>query len=238
MADSTLYELYRLHLIDRVLEEDRARYTALDAGKSILKQIADYKAKYQSEIEAGPTLQREIKDLELRVGGMRDRLKQVDKELYSGKVVNPREIAAYEQEIEHLKQRIADAETEELEKMEGTTAADALSQRHNQVLADATKKYQTKKAHDLRLGEEIQTRYKSKAAERAAQAKLVSAPLLAQYEAVRKKQGGIGMGIVEKGACGACGTNLPTKVIESLDKDRLVTCESCHRILFKVVPGS
>lgn len=238
MADSTLYELYRLHLIDRVLDEDRARYTALDAGKSILKQIADYKAKHQAEIEAGPTLQREIKDLELKVGGMRDRLKQVDKELYSGKVVNPREVAAYEQEIESLKQRIADAEAEELEKMEGTAAAEALSQKHNQVLADAAKKYQTKKAHDLRLGEEIQSRYKTKAAERAAQAKLVSAPLLAQYEAIRKKQGGIGMGLVEKGACGACGTNLPTKVIESLDKDRLVTCESCHRILFKVVPDS
>lgn len=238
MADSTLYELYRLHLIDRVLEEDRARYASLDAGKSILKQIADYKQRHQAEIEAGPTLHREIKDLELKVGGMRDRLKQVDKELYSGKVVNPREVAAYEQEIEHLKLRIAESEREELEKMEGLSAAEALSNKHGQVIAEATKKYQLKKTHDLRVGEEIQTRYKVKAAERATQAKLVAVPLLTQYESIRKKMGGIGMGLVEKGVCGACGTNLPTKVIESLDKDRLVSCESCHRILFKVVPDA
>ena len=61
----------------------------------------------------------------------------------------------------------------------------------------------------------------------------VPAGLRAKYDAIRNRQGGIGMArIGKKGNCEMCGTSLPTKVIEDVKDDRTVTCEECHRILY------
>ena len=76
-------------------------------------------------------------------------------------------------------------------------------------------------------------KFKERAAQRPIAAQEVPPALLARYEAIRKKYDGIGMARISKtGSCEACGTRLPTKVVEDVKDGRVVTCEACHRILY------
>ncbi|HEY0867916.1 MAG TPA: C4-type zinc ribbon domain-containing protein, partial [Fimbriimonas sp.] len=65
-------------------------------------------------------------------------------------------------------------------------------------------------------------------------AKGISPTLLARYEDIKKKHGGIGMAQVNRQSvtCDGCGTHLPERTIAALKDDRVMTCETCHRLLY------
>lgn len=236
MADSPLYELYRLHLVDSALEDMKKRAAALDGGKAILAEISRYKTEHAEALEAPKHLEAEIKDLESRSQAHLAKIKHLEKELYGGSVVNAKEAAGYEQEIATLKGLRSQHEDRELELMELLPAAEEAAKPHQQRLSQLAKAFEQKKQSDIAESEQLKKAYAEKSKERAPLAAAVSSGLLAQYDAIRKKHGGIGMGVVQGANCGACGNNLPTKVLDWLNSDKVITCESCHRILIKLVP--
>ena len=235
MPDTSLYELFRLHKLDARLLEIKNRAGALDAGKAILKEIARIKEEEKAVREEPARLQTVIKDLELRAGTNRDKAKSLDKELYSGKVVNPKEVATMEGEIARLKALADQEETESLEMMELIPAAEEAAKKVNVGLARLAKQYEAKKQSDTAEMGALQDEYKRLVPIRAEQAKNVPRLLLEQYERIRAKLGGVGMGEVVNGVCDACGTIVPTKTQQALGEDKVLTCEDCHRILFMAV---
>ena len=216
----------------------KKRAGALDGGKSILAQISALRQEHKLEIEAPELITAELKELDAKSAIHRAKIKELEKQLYGGSVVNSKEAAGYEQEIAHLKGLIEANETRSLELMEEEPNARATAKPFQVQLQGMAKAYEAKKASDQKEAVQLQNDFKAKSAERPPLAAEVPAPLLAQYDLIRHKYGGTGMGVITGTACGACGTQLPTKLLESLDHDRVVTCESCHRILIKLVPGS
>src|SRR5688500_809412 len=105
MAEGDLRKLWKLHLIDTAILEIRARAAALDPGKRIQAQI-DALAK---ELEASPakTLGAELSDLELQQKGIASKIAKIEKDLYGGKIVNPREVENLQKEIEALRRQRA-----------------------------------------------------------------------------------------------------------------------------------
>lgn len=237
MGENGLYALYRLHQVDSALLDMKRRAAALDGGKALKEAMDRFKAENAKTLEEVSNLETRIKGLEDRVQLNNEKIKQLDKTLYGGSVVNTKEAAGYEAEIKQLKTAVANAESELLQCMEelpaAQVAAGPVAEKVQQYLLAIKKK----NAQDVAEGASLQASYKEQSAERAKRAAEVPKPLLAQYEAIRTKYLGVGISVLKGGTCGACGTNLPTKVVQSLDSDRLVTCESCHRILFKVVAG-
>jgi len=63
-------------------------------------------------------------------------------------------------------------------------------------------------------------------------AKGLSPGLLARYDGIRQRAGGIGMVDIHGTSCGGCGTNLPERTLQALREDKLAVCEACHRILY------
>ncbi|MCC6686604.1 MAG: hypothetical protein IT205_06415 [Fimbriimonadaceae bacterium] len=238
MPESSLYALYRLFIVDLALLDMRKRAAALDGGKALAAEVIELKAANKDVIDRPDSIQAEIKDLENKNIIHREKVKNLEKQLYGGSVVNAKEAAGYEQEIAGLKGIVDANELRVLELIDELPSAQAEAKPFQDEIATLVKQYTVKKKSDQEEAVELQARFKSKSAERPPLANEVEKPLLAQYEAIRQKYGGIGMGVVEQSSCGACGTLLPTKVVESLDSDRIVTCESCHRLLIKLVPGS
>lgn len=238
MPESPLYALYRLHQVDFALLDMKKRAASLDGGKSIAEEVAKIKAWNKVTLEKPAAIEAEIKDLESRNAIHAEKIKSLEKQLYGGSVVNAKEAAGYEQEITNLKSTIEKNELKVLQLMEELPIAKETAQPILIQISNLVKQYTAKKKSDQEEAVELQAAYKKKAAERAPLAAEVEKPLLAQYDAIRQKYGGIGMGVVEKNSCGACGTLLPTKIVEVLDHDKIVTCESCHRLLIKLVPGS
>lgn len=232
MSVLDLRKLHQLHLIDLALFEIKKRAAALDPGRAIQSQIAALSETMEIKNAELHALTSEQKDLELRQKSIDEKVKKIDSDLYGGKVVNPREVETLQKEIANLKQQRSKLDERLFELMELIPPAqEALKEA--QAPIEAKKKelgeYQKKV---LVTKKELEDDYKKNVAARPAAEKAVDPSMLARYNAIKQRCGGIGMTDVKKGACAACGMNLPVKNIEAAREGRFATCEACHRILY------
>jgi len=232
MPSSELQRLHKLHLVDTALHEIRKRAAALDPGRktaaeiqALEKQLAETPAKM---------LQSELTDLELKQKSFEEKLKKFDKELYGGKVVNPREVEAIQKEIAILKRQRNDLDARILEIWDQLPPAKEQAEKLEKAISQRKELLVQAQKAALQTKGQLETEFKQKSAARPLLAKEIPPTLLSRYESIRQKHNGVGLGEVDvkKRVCGSCGTSLPTRTIEALKEDKLVTCESCHRILY------
>jgi predicted nucleic acid-binding Zn-ribbon protein len=154
--------------------------------------------------------------------------------LYGGTVSNPRELQAMQDEIAALKRRIRQLEDQELELMEQIEPLDAdlATLRSERAAVDESGSAirasiaEEEVAIDAEL-EQVQT-------ERAAAAAAVEPELLAEYDAMRPKLGGIAIARLTSGHCGGCHLSLAAVEVDRIKKlpaDEPVRCEECGRLL-------
>jgi len=235
MSDPGLYDLYCVHLVDSRLLDLKKQAGALDSGKVFLQQYNDLKAEHLADIEGYESSLARQKGLLERANIARDKVSEVETMLYSGKIANPREVMAYQEEMKGLTKKADENEFAAMEIEEGLPDAKAIYDSIQTRLRALAVQYKKKKEHDAVAYGQIKVDFEAATKERPALIARVPAPLLAQYEAICKKSGGVGMGVVTAQVCGACRTNLPERVLIGLKEDRLVTCEECRRILFRRV---
>lgn len=233
MDSTSLQRLWKLSEIDAGLVEIQKRAAALDPGRAIQQQIKALEAEYEEKGGEAKRLSSEQTDLELKQKGIDEKLKKIDKELYGGKVVSPREVEAFEKEIAMLKRQRAEMDGRVLELWDlvppATKTADALKKQIEEKKAELAE-YQKRVVKEQ---ERLKAEFARLNAARPEATKNIEPGLLARYDAIRKKQGGIGMSkITRQGTCEMCGMKLPVKSIELVKEGRLVTCEACHRILY------
>ncbi|MCW5939998.1 MAG: hypothetical protein KF884_10230 [Fimbriimonadaceae bacterium] len=238
MADTGLFALYKLSLVDAALYELKQRAGHLDVGREELVTIK----KLQAEAEAGKSgvakQQAAVtKDLEFQSETLRERLKRLDKDLYGGSVVNPREVEQIEEEMATLKSQIEAIDNQLLDLYEAQPALDAARQEESKEIEELKRAAARKQAMAKKEHESLQAAYRSKAAERAPLVAKVPQPLLDTYERLREKLG-LGLATVtDQQRCGQCGMHVPEKAMDMIVQDRIVQCEQCRRILFRLQQG-
>jgi predicted nucleic acid-binding Zn-ribbon protein len=234
MAAGDIRKMWKLHLVDQAILQIRARAAALDPGKQIRREIEVLQQAFDDKGGKAKALLAEQHDLELQQKAIEDKLKKIDKTLYGGQVVNPREVEAYEKEIAALKRQREANDARLLELLELVPPAKAEADRIEQAIQSKQADLKKAGAEALKVKSQLEAEFKAKAAERPLAAKDVPPALLSRYESVRQKNGGIAMAQINlrTGSCGVCGTLLPTKLVETAKEERLVTCEACHRILY------
>lgn len=232
MASAELQRLWKLSKIDSGLVEVRKRAAALDPGRTIQAELTKLEAE---EAEVGGRargLHAEQRDLELQQKAIEDKLKKIDKELYGGKVVNSREVENLEKEIVALKRQRDHLDERLLELFELVPPAQAAAKKVDDKIADAKARLAARKKQALQEKASLEAEFARLNAARPEAAKGFSPTLIARYDAIRQKAGGIGMAEVVGRTCGGCGTQLPERALQALKEDKLATCESCHRILY------
>lgn len=233
MSEMDLRRLHQLHLIDAAIAEIKARAAALDPGRQIQAALQQVQAKFDEASGRLHTLQGEQADLELKQKGIDAKLQKIDKEMYGGTVVNPREVENLEKEIVNLKRQRGEIDERLLELWEAIPPVQA---EVTTLEASRAKLKQDLVVHQKKVLEEktqLEAAFRQRQQERPAALAQVPKPMLARYDAIRQKAGGVGMtDVVRKGFCGSCGTHLPEKLIETAREGRIATCESCFRILY------
>jgi uncharacterized protein len=232
MPSAELVRLHKLYLIDQALLEIRKRAATLDPGRKTASEIAAL----QKELDGSPAriLHAEMTDLELKQKSYQEKIAKFEKELYSGKVVNPREVEAIQKEISILKRQRGELDDRIMQIWEELPGEQAKSAKFEKALDERKAKLAGEQRAALQAKTQLEAEFKQKSAERPAAAKEVPPTLLARYEAIRQKHAGVGMSDIDvrKNACGACGMSLPTRTIEGLKDGRIMTCDACHRILY------
>ncbi len=239
MPDSGLFHLFRLHQIDFEIAEVRGRAGVLDVGKDLMAELAEADAEHTTAAHEANALVLESTEVENKLKQGDLRTKELTKALYGSGVVSPREIRAMEEEIELLKANKQKLEARLMELWDLVPPAQERAaelagrvERRKRVLAKRRKEAAAEH-------KELERRYRELLEMRPARAGAVPGPLLASYEAIRKRSGGVGMALVTpESTCEACGMKVPEKTLVTVKEDRVAYCESCHRILFLPVPDS
>jgi uncharacterized protein len=214
----------RSHLPERQAVEDHAvAVAAVDAERATRETRRE-------------ELARNIKRLQDEVSSLEARIVEVTRTLHSGAVTVPRELQALQHEQESLRRRQDHLETEELEIMEEldplTVETAGLDARLGELATEGERLDEALLQAEVDLEEELT------AVSDRRQAALVgvSDELLATYDDLRGKLGGIAVARLVGSVCGGCHLGLSAVEVDRIKKqppDALVTCDECGRLLVR-----
>lgn len=203
------------------LEAVRARIAALDELLTVQRVVRDEVIARQRQLE------HDVVSVEARIA-------EVDKRLYSGAVSASRELQAMSAEVDSLKTRLAALEDGILAAMEEceplAAAVDALEAETTTLAAEADRLTAVLTVDEGALAATEAT----ESAARSGLADQIPDALLADYERLRTRLGGVGAARIVGHSCSGCHLTLPAMEMEQIKNagaDDVVHCDQCGRIV-------
>lgn len=236
MAD-TLHRL--LDVQDRDLQADQLRHrrASLPDRLALAEQEASIAAADRELEELRGRLgelQRTQKRLEDEIASIEAKGEAENARLYSGTITSPRELQALQDEIAGLTRRQRTLEDELLDVLEVAEPlaeeADRLETRRDELAGERDRLAAAVAASEAVIDAELA----EVVAAREEIAGQLPADLLARYEKIRARFGGIGAARLEGGRCTGCHLALPATELDAVKRssgDAVVTHEECGRIL-------
>ena len=178
------------------------------------------------------SLEREQRRLEGEIDGLVARVEREEKRLYDGSVKLPKELEGIQQEVASLRSRLSDVEDTELALLDRLEEAEGARDSARDALAQ--KETASKEKHE-RVGGDItrlEGRIEATTGERDACKARLTATLVAQYEDLRRRKGGVAVTHLRAGACTGCRVSVPPSARKrALDPEAPALCPNCERIL-------
>jgi predicted nucleic acid-binding Zn-ribbon protein len=156
----------------------------------------------------------------------------VEKKLYSGTVMNPKELEAMTKDAQQFRRQISTREDRLLELFDEVESA-------TKVLAEVDGQLQTTRAeqadNEARYGAErrqLEDTIAQREQERAALTAQTDREALRIYEGLRRTRGGLAVAEVSQRTCQGCRVSLPaSEETRARSSTELMFCQSCGRIL-------
>ena len=230
---SVIGQLYQLQRVDLEREEKSNHLAEVEA---CLGETEDLKQARQAvadmDAQVGQ-LRKQVRELELEVGGIEDKLKHNQDRLYSGQVRNPKELKGLQEEAAALRRHRSQLEDRELELMIGIEQSEAelaerqarLRQIEDSWRADQTGMFAEKERLQLRLAE-LEEQLSDMRAD-------LGRKDLAFYDDLQGRLGGRGIALLKDGLCQGCGVDVPMTVARAAERGQgLNYCPICDRLLY------
>jgi predicted nucleic acid-binding Zn-ribbon protein len=224
--------LHRLQTLDSETEVIIQRLRAIEASlveSDELQTIRQQVARLESELARWRARQ---KDLDLEVRSLTEKIVTEEKQLYSGRVTNPKQLSHLQEEVASLKRRKNEVEDYLLEAMvtvDETQEKLAIQQEHMVVIGGA---WEQEQAALRKEKENLQGRLEILKAERANLSQTIPPADLALYGDLRRRKGGRAVALLQGDICQGCGVTLPTSEVQQARSGRTLSlCSSCGRIL-------
>ena len=174
--------------------------------------------------------------LEEEVERIDARVVEIDRTMYGGQVSVPRDLEAMQDEIRSLKRRKRSLEDDVLGVLEAIEPLDeeiarndAQKAEHESAMVGLLEEIEQAEA-------EIDTELADAEVARKDAAAEVEAGLLETYEDLRSRLGGVAVARLAGGVCGGCHLSLSAVELDRIkrqDRDAMVHCEECGRILVR-----
>lgn len=231
-------QLFALQHVDTRLAVLRRSLEALDPGQSLEALLTQVRSTEDATAAQLRETQTRLRDLELSLSSTAEKARKIEQELYSGRVGNPKELTAMQEDVAALgrqRQRIEDEmlalmeDTERLAQELGTLEAQRGARERE--MDDHLTQYRT---HTRALEDELATLQ----TKREAQAAEIAPEILKRYERLRERKDGLAVAqVLGDGICEGCHVKIPDRLYADLhESDALRTCEECGRILYAPRP--
>jgi uncharacterized protein len=227
--------LLELQVIDTAVDRLTARRRMLESETEVTAARSEADAAEDVLGELGLKIEavgRDQKRIEHEVDSLSQKSAAEDRRLYDGSIVNTKELASLQREIENLKRRRSDREDEllgmmeELERLEGQSALARTESERQRALAEQIAA--SAGAELVQIAAELETR----AAERAALVSAIDPEVLELYDDLRAQKKGIGAVALVDGVCQGCHEKLSAMEMDRIKHtEGIRRCEHCRRIV-------
>lgn len=179
----------------------------------------------------------EVEKAETDLVPVRERLARDIKRRDDGLVTDPRGFAALNDEIEHLGNRISDLEDTELEAMEQLESVTAEEARLSEELAElehSVRAVIAARDEQLMIADAEIAQHQRR---RDAIAAELPADLVALYDRIRVRSGGLGAAELKGRRCSGCQLEATASALAeyvATNSDEVLRCEECERVLVRV----
>lgn len=235
-AVTALLDLQGIDLARDRLHERRENLPERSELSDIEGRMSEVQAEMGRLQSDADTLEREERRVEEEVRLIEEKIAQEEHKMYSGQVINPKELAALQDEIGMLNRRKAPLEEKGLEELEARDRL--LSERA--ILAEQLTVLEKEAAEvRARITEAeggIERELGAEEQKRADVLPKIPSETVELYEELRGSKRGIGVGALENGVCTACREALSAVEIDRIkrkarDGEWLFRCEHCRRLL-------
>ncbi len=224
--------LYRLQLLDSELSEQRSR---LRETESLLGESQELLAARQAhdEVAGEQSIWRgRLRDLEWDLQKLTEKVAATEQSLYAGRVTNPKELGALQQDHDHLKRSRVKLEDEVLAAMTRLEECEKAVTERAARRADVEARWQDGQAKLTREAETRRARIAALSENRKQLTSLISATDLALYDDLLRKKGGRAVALLVGSMCQGCRVTVPTSKAHGVRQGQdLFTCTNCGRIL-------
>ena len=232
-----LDRLAQLQELDSRIAHLEGVRSSLDDGSALKAALDEARARLLEKQEELRRKQARLRALELELESTVEKQRRFEQDLYSGRITNPKELAGLQGEVEalgRLKDRLEDEiltlldETEKL--LQGVARLEAEMIQRERALEEHLDDYRNR----LREVEGSLDLLRRQRDELVSQ---IDPDLLERYEYLRERKGGKAVAFVVGEVCGGCNVVLPAGILSKVwEKETLVTCEECGRILYARLP--
>jgi predicted nucleic acid-binding Zn-ribbon protein len=171
-----------------------------------------------------------LRQLELEVAELRDRVKTHEKAIYDGSVRHPADLQRRQHELQTLAGKIGEFEETELAQMEAQEQTAQELRAVTSELAEREREVEQQRVADRGNASNLAEELGAVDEERRQLAEGLAPSVLRIYErtAARRRPA---IAKVVGGTCSGCRLPLAPRLLQEARQDHLVTCENCERIL-------
>ena len=224
-------QLYQLQEVDLEIESNEQALQQIAGQLGESEAVVEAQNKLALESLRLEELKRQQHSLEWEIDDLTGKLAAAERELYSGKISNPKELANLQHEVDGLKARrneLEDKALEVMDQVELTTKSVAAKSNELKELKTEWHSQQQRLSADMEQLKTVLSELKSKR-------QLLSVkidPQTVEFYQQLKKQKKQAVVKVVQGICRGCRISLPSIELQRARGGSLVQCSSCGRILF------
>ena len=231
--------LLDLQAIDRARDRLHDRKLHLELRGELADaeaRIGEVKAAISRVQKEADHLEREERVVEEEVRLIEEKISREENKMYSGQVINPKELSALQDEIEMLKRRKAPLEEQGLEELESRDQLLTERGRLEEELRDLEQEASAIRTRIADAEGEIDAELAVEDTKRGEVVPHIPAETLELYEEIRGSKRGVGVGALENGICSACREALSAVEVDKIKRraregEWLFRCEHCRRLL-------
>lgn len=230
---SDIRKLFELQLVDTELQQiERKRGELRDPAtvESAVEQLRERASEVQAQFEK---LSAELKDCELHLQGVEEKLKRDKARLTSGKITNPKELENLQREVEALGRQRSSLDEKALTLMEEVEAQRERAKAASAELSQREAELETVRKNHTEALKWLGDQERELREARGRAGAVVPPALLRRYETLLPRTNHLVVARLDGNLCTGCRIAVNAFLVRrARETDDIVTCENCGRILY------
>lgn len=230
---SLLQMLLQLQALDQEWDEKGRAFREARERLASQPELVEARTTHEEDQARLGARRAALRDVELQIEGLEEKVEQVEESLYGGRIRAARELEDLSKDRDYLRGRIAQLEDEALEAMADLDDLEQSATENAQRLQRLEEAWAQEREGLVERYRELHQRLQMLQSQRQDTRGALGSGELALYDELRRSKSGAVLSAVIENTCQTCRVAVPSYKAQEIRRgDAIVVCEGCGRILF------